>query len=153
MFHDLPFPALLAAPVLLHLSLTDLRARRIPDLATLAVTAIFLVGLILLHPDRLLPHLLTALLTLAVLWLIGALYYRRTGQDGLGLGDAKLFAAGALWLGPLSLPDLLLVSALGGLVAMAVLKLRKKPIDQGIPFGPFIAYAIVLLSFLDPLFL
>ncbi len=58
------------------------------------------------------------------------------GRVGLGLGDAKLLAAGGAWLGVALLPDVLLVSALAGL-CWAVGRRRSR-----IAFGPFLAGGI-----------
>ena len=85
-----------------------------------------------------------------LLWLVGEMYFRRAATEGLGIGDAKLFGAGAVLLGPFHLPDLFLLSSLGGILGWV---LTRKSRDGGIPFGPFIAYAIFVLSFLNPLFL
>lgn len=42
------------------------------------------------------------------MWLIGEIYYRNTGKDGLGIGDDKRFGAGAVLLGPTLVPQMIL---------------------------------------------
>ena len=75
------------------------------------------------------------------LGLIGELHFRRSGAEGLGLGDAKLFAAAGSWLGWQALPLVLLIAALAGL-AYAILRLG--PRDAPIAFGPMLAFAFLL---------
>ncbi|MFC6589480.1 prepilin peptidase [Sulfitobacter pacificus] len=100
--------------VLARLSWIDLRTFRLPDVYTLPL---ILAGLILATGDKgigLPASLLGCLLGFALFWVVGQYYFWRTGQEGLGLGDAKLFAASGAWLGPAALPYVLLIAALGG---------------------------------------
>jgi leader peptidase (prepilin peptidase)/N-methyltransferase len=59
---------------------------------------------------------------------------RRSGEPGLGLGDVKLLAALALWLG-LATPWLIAAASLLGLLLMAI----TRPKDGRLAFGPAIA--------------
>ncbi len=68
-----------------------------------------------------------------------------TGREGMGHGDFKLTAALGAWLGWQALPALVLIAALAGLVSALILALRNRPLDQPIPFGPFLAGAGWLL--------
>lgn len=77
--------------------------------------------------------LVMAMVLAILLPAIGAWYHRRTGIDGLGLGDAKLFGAAGAWLGWQMLPHVLLAASLAGLVAAGLLRRRR------IAFGPWIA--------------
>ncbi len=67
-------------------------------------------------------------------------YRRLRGREGLGLGDAKLLAAGGAWLGAALLPDVLLAAA-GTAILWA---LRRGPVDPAarVPFGPFLGAGI-----------
>jgi prepilin peptidase CpaA len=50
----------------------------------------------------------------------------------IGGGDAKLFAATALWLGPQHVVDYAIVAAiLGGVLTLAILGLRMTPLPAG----------------------
>ena len=126
--------ALLAA--LLAIARIDLRQYRIPDGLSLPLMAAGL-GLAALRPGLVgLPlsdHAIGAAAGFGVLAAIGAWYHRRTGIDGLGLGDAKLFGAAGAWLGWQMLPHVLLAASLAGLVAAGLLRRRR------IAFGPWIA--------------
>ena len=57
--------------------------------------------------------------------------------EGLGLGDAKLFAASGAWLGWQGLPPVLLIAALGGL-GQAMLRAAPQR-HRPLAFGPWIA--------------
>ena len=59
--------------------------------------------------------------------------FRLTGEDGLGLGDAKLLAAAGAWLGWRDLPVLIVLAAVSALVFALAMRTRK------IPFGPWLA--------------
>ena len=70
------------------------------------------------------------------------LYSRVRGRDGLGLGDAKLFAASGAWLGLEGLPAVLLVACGAAIVALLVMAWRSQALSATtrIPFGPFLAF-------------
>lgn len=76
------------------------------------------------------------------------LYWRRfRGQEGIGLGDAKLLAAGGAWLGLFSLPLVLLVAS-GSVLALvgAMSLVSKAQLQQAyLPFGPALSFAIWLV--------
>lgn len=74
-------------------------------------------------------------------------YRRLRGRSGLGLGDAKLFAAGGAWLGWLPLPSVLLSAAGLGLAwaAARLLSRGRAALTQPIPFGPPLCCAIWLI--------
>ncbi|WP_272901171.1 prepilin peptidase [Ewingella americana] len=68
----------------------------------------------------------------------------------LGGGDIKLFAAASAWCGLQALPQLILASALFGIIAHILSVIRRRrlaPLDQPayFPFGPSIALATLLL--------
>ncbi|HKE94993.1 MAG TPA: A24 family peptidase [Povalibacter sp.] len=76
------------------------------------------------------------------LWCVYHVYRLITGQEGMGFGDFKLFAALGAWLGWKMLPLIILLSACTGAVVGIVLiavygRDRKIPI----PFGPYLAAA------------
>jgi leader peptidase (prepilin peptidase)/N-methyltransferase len=80
------------------------------------------------------------------------IYWWRAGVEGLGLGDAKLAAAGGLWLAWPTLPIALLIASLGALLAVGGRGLRRgqKPDRRAeIPFGAFLAPAIWLAFMLE----
>jgi len=133
-----------ATPVLIGvvawLSVIDLREFRLPDSGTLPL---ILAGLGLgawrvggLPAD----HIIGALVGYGLFAMIGAVCYRATGRDALGLGDAKLLAAAGAWLGWSALPTVVLFAAVTGLVFAAL----RAGSTEAIPFGPALGLSIVL---------
>ena len=88
-------------------------------------------------------------------WLIGEIYYRVRGREGMGLGDAKLLAVvGALfgWKGVVvSLFGGSIVGSVVGIVALARAKKETHEImTTELPFGPFLAAGAVFYLFAEP---
>jgi len=145
--------AVTLAPFLIWISVKDMQVFEIPDLATCAVAMIGVVNLWVRTPHLLVTNVGVGLVVMGVFWAVGSLYFAATGRDGLGIGDAKLLGAGALLLGPWKVPELILISSVGGILGYGVSALRSSDNTEGIPFGPFIAYSVFILSFLDGIFL
>ena len=141
----LVFPAIMA-----FAGATDLLTMRIPNRISVALVAAFflLAPLMGLPLATIMMHVAAGALVLAAAFVLFAV-------GGFGGGDAKLLAAGALWIG---LDGLLLyligVTMFGGLLALAILLFRKAPVDaypipawayrlhlpkSGIPYGIAIA--------------
>lgn len=141
--------AICLAPALVWLSEADLRRGEVPDGA---VAMIALSGAAFQWLERgaglpLAAEVAVAALTTGLLWLGGGLYFRRTGREALGIGDAKLIGAGVLAAGAASLWALVLVAATGGIVAGLLARRRAAPDAlPGIPFGPFLAYSILIFA-------
>ncbi|WP_241482700.1 prepilin peptidase [Leisingera sp. ANG-M7] len=140
-------------PPLVWLSHRDIRAYEIPDLATLTFAIIGAAFLVWQNPQALLLHLAAGAVISALLWGAGEIIYRLRGAEGLGIGDAKLLGAAVVVLGPWKLPELLLLSSAGGITATLAARVRRPGRQEGIPFGPFIAYAVFVLIYFNPLFL
>lgn len=131
------------ASCLVWLSCVDLARYVVPDLSTLSVA--FLGTLYVGLHDGLHALLLSAgfaVCLTALFWIAGGILYRRLGEEGLGIGDAKLIGAAALWVGPSQIPMLLLISASGG-IAAALLATGKAA--RRVPYAPFLSFALFLL--------
>ncbi|MEL6883882.1 MAG: A24 family peptidase [Pseudomonadota bacterium] len=113
----------------------DIRQFRIPDAASLGLVACGLV-LSLVSPV-VTPGLavIGAAVGYATFAGLGAAFHLRTGQDGLGLGDAKLLAAAGAWLGLQDLPTLVGIAAISALTFALVTRQRR------IAFGPWLSAA------------
>jgi leader peptidase (prepilin peptidase)/N-methyltransferase len=82
------------------------------------------------------------------LWSVYWLFRFATGKEGIGYGDFKLLAALGAWLGWMMLPFIVLLSsAVGALVGIAMIVLRGHQRDKPIPFGPFLAVAGLIALF------
>ena len=76
------------------------------------------------------------------LWSVYHLFRLLTGKEGMGYGDFKLFAALGAWLGwKMLLPIILIAAAVGAVVGIAILALRRQNRSTPIAFGPFLATA------------
>ena len=140
--------SLLLTALLLAASLSDLRHRIIPDWASLGLVLAGLGVIAWISPPDLGLHALTGLVWFLVLAATSELYLRWRGIDGFGLGDAKLMAAGGVWLGPEGSVIAMALASTGAVVVMVGTALiRRRPLSgrSGIPFGPFIALSIWLV--------
>lgn len=127
--------------MLLAISLIDIKSLRIPDTLSLPLIAMGLVLAVLSSRTAALDHAIGAAVAFLLFAGVGEVFFRLRGIDGLGLGDAKLFAAAGAWLGWQNLPLVLLLASVGGLIQAL---LWHKPQAQ-IAFGPWIALAIGLV--------
>jgi prepilin signal peptidase PulO-like enzyme (type II secretory pathway) len=144
-FGSIDFDHLALALPLIWLSVIDLRSKTIPDAASLAVVAIGVVLFRYPLDYDFFIDLLAAILILVVLWAVGEWYWRRHSSDALGIGDVKLIAAGTLCVGASRIWQVILIASIGGIIAVLVEKKRAAKTDTGVPFGPFIAYALFLV--------
>lgn len=128
--------------VLLRLSWIDLVSFRLPDGWTLPLIATGLGLAVTGIGTTVTASVFGGLMGFLIFWAIGSAYHRRTGQDGLGLGDAKLFAASGTWLGYTALPYVLLIAA-GGALVFATLIQRMS--NRQLAFGPWLALGFWLV--------
>lgn len=150
---------LLCASLLLLLSLIDIDTYVLPDTLTLGLLALGLAASAMGWTG--LPVWLSALGAMCGYGLLAGVawaYRRWRGKEGMGMGDAKLLAALGAWLGPLSLPAMLWLSALLGLVwglAWRVVVRRRvaqpgegdaPPVEGAFPFGPALAMAALVVA-------
>jgi leader peptidase (prepilin peptidase) / N-methyltransferase len=104
----------------------------------------------LLHlPDHLVGAIVGYLLLAGLAWA----YRRLRGRDGLGGGDAWLLAGGGAWTGWQSLPSILVLAAVTGLLHVMLLWLcgRLRDGREPIPFGIGLAVGIWLTWLYGPL--
>ena len=74
------------------------------------------------------------------LWFVFHAYRLVRGKEGMGAGDFKLLAALGAWMGWQLIPSIiLLASAVGALVGIALIVFRRHDRDVPIPFGPYLA--------------
>jgi leader peptidase (prepilin peptidase) / N-methyltransferase len=139
---------------LLALSFIDFRTYRLPDFLTLPTLLAGLAVTWWAWPFALPDHLLGVVFGYSALAGLGWLYRVLRGRDGIGLGDAKLLAAGGAWLSWEGLPGVLLSAALLGLVAALIGHLTGRISLKGatpVPFGPSLAAAIWVSWLYGPL--
>lgn len=145
LFEPMPAAALaLFGWILLPLMLLDWRHYWLPDRITvlLLVGGLFLGGWIggVVFADRLIGAVAGGLF----LFGLREAFRQLRGKEGLGLGDVKLVAAIALWLGWRALPILLLIAA--GLGLLLALLTRGAPGRQ-YPFGTLLGISSLGIAF------
>ena len=75
----------------------------------------------------------------AMIWSIIYFYKQIKKKDGMGLGDAKLFAVIGFWFGWISIPFIIFLSSIIALIyVLPDLLNNSKKMSSQIPFGPFI---------------
>jgi len=74
-------------------------------------------------------------------------YRRFRGRTGLGGGDIKLLAAGAVWVGVLGMPWVLLIGSLSALAVAMGTQLAGKPVTATtrLAFGPHLALGLLVV--------
>lgn len=119
----------------------DAKARRLPDPLTAAVAVLAIALSALVSPSNVLSGLAAAAISASALLGLRWAARRRNGEPGLGLGDVKLIAALAVWLGA-GTPWMIAAGALIGLLLMRLVR----PADGRLPFGPAIAMGAWLVA-------
>jgi len=153
----MPFSLLQKSALLLYfsfalpLTLIDIRHHRLPHLLTITaiITGLFLSsrniggqGLILSAAGAILGFLPVALVSIVY-------------PKGIGMGDAFWLAAIGSFVGPESLPEVLLIASGSGIIfAISLFLFRRSTLKDSIfntalPFGPFLSLG-GLLALLDP---
>ena len=125
----------------------DLKHFIIPDILNygiivLAIIKNFLPNLDLIFTQDIMLSLAGGIVGYLSIWLIIYLYKQIRKKEGMGLGDAKLMAGIGFLFGWQSIPLVLFVAAvLGLLLVMPSLVAKKKTLKSEIPFGPYIITA------------
>ncbi|WP_058616042.1 prepilin peptidase [Tepidimonas taiwanensis] len=85
------------------------------------------------------------------LWSVYWAFKLVTGKEGMGYGDFKLLAGLGAWLGWQALiPIVLVASALGAVVGLAMKAMQTLREGRYVPFGPFLAFGGLLVWALGP---
>lgn len=140
--------ALLALLALASLALAwiDFRRGIIPDWLNLFIVLAGLARVSLLDGwDAALGAALEGLIVGVIVLMLRWLYFRFRGHHGLGLGDVKLLAASAVWVGMVGIPMQLLVGSITALIAAVALHVAGRTMTRqtALPFGPFLALGLL----------
>lgn len=144
--------SLLLGTALIALTEIDRTTFRLPDPITIALVLGGLVAAAV-NGNGVVWHFFSAAVGLLVIVLVGQAYRSIRGSDGIGLGDAKLFAASGAWLGAPALPSVLLWACASALLVLLGSRAagRRLEAQTAIPFGPFLALGTWLVWCLGPL--
>lgn len=129
--------------ILLALAILDFRHLWLPDRLTLPLVLLGLAASALPGGVTPLASAIGAGAGFLTLYYIGLFYRLTRGREGLGGGDAKLFAAIGAWLGWNLLPLVLLLASVTGLAAVAIGIARGNRISASdrLPLGTLMAIA------------
>jgi leader peptidase (prepilin peptidase) / N-methyltransferase len=107
---------ILLATLLVAITLTDIGQMRIPDLLSALLFASATLYWLIADRERIVSQIATGAAAGSAMWFVRNIHTRLTGRFGLGLGDVKMVAGGAVWLSPFSLPFFIFVASFAGLV-------------------------------------
>ncbi|WP_440682453.1 prepilin peptidase [Cysteiniphilum halobium] len=133
---------------LIPLAVIDLKHFMLPDNLTLPLLWIGLLANCAFVFSSPIQAILGAVFGYGVLWVVFWVFKFLTKKEGMGYGDFKLMAALGAWFGAPSLLFLIFTSAVIGIVFAIVISLIKRQGTSLIPFGPSIALAGILYSFI-----
>jgi|TARA_B110000003_G_scaffold216352_1_gene215745 leader peptidase (prepilin peptidase)/N-methyltransferase len=86
-----------------------------------------------------------------IIWVIIFVYKKLRNKEGMGLGDAKLLSAIGFWFGWYSIPFIIFLSSLSGLLfVLPSLILKKRKLTSKIPFGPFLILGLIVYLLFQP---
>jgi leader peptidase (prepilin peptidase) / N-methyltransferase len=139
-------PRLIFACVLIVLFAIDLEHHLLPNVITLpGIVAGFAFSLLL--PPGPVASAVGILVGGGVLWLIGELYYRYAGQEGMGGGDVKMLAMIGAFLGWKHVIVTLVFSSItGAVIGLLVIAIKRGGMKYALPFGTFLALAALIAS-------
>ena len=127
---------------LLFAALVDLRTFLLPDVVSIGLIPAGLIATYIASGQQAaLMNALAALFGFATLAIIAAAYRHFRGREGLGMGDAKLLAAGGAWAGLYALPWIVAIGAGATLFIVVIGHIlgRKAQADTAVPLGPGLA--------------
>jgi len=140
------FARLAFACAMIVLFVIDLEHRILPDVITLPGIVIGFVLSFFLPPGWR-DSAIGLLVGGGVLWLMGELYFRVRGEEGMGFGDVKMLAMIGAFLGwKLMILTLMLSSFIGSIVGLGMIVLKRGDMKYALPFGTFLAIAAVFAA-------
>ena len=133
----------------------DLKHFIIPNVLTFSMMALGFVKSFDPNLNPMFPNYINSLIGgffgYGIIWSIIFFYKQIRKKEGMGLGDAKLFAVIGFWFGWISIPFIIFLSSVIALISVVpdLMKNSKKMSTQ-IPFGPYIILGtIIYLVFQD----
>tara|TARA_B100000674_G_scaffold123771_1_gene94835 strand:+ start:53 stop:811 length:759 start_codon:yes stop_codon:yes gene_type:complete len=129
--------------VFLIIFFIDLKYYIIPNSLTYSMMILGFIKSFVPNLDPIFPNFLNSLigglLGYGIIWSIIYFYRQFKKKEGMGLGDAKLFAVIGFWFGWISIPFVIFLSSTIALLSVLPDLLRSsKKLSSQIPFGPFI---------------
>ena len=132
----------------------DLKHFIIPNSLTFPLMVLGFIKSFIPNLDEIFPNyidsLIGGLFGYGIIWSIIFFYKQVRKKDGMGLGDAKLFAVIGFWFGWISIPFVIFLSSIIALLSVIpdLIKNSKKMTTQ-IPFGPYIIIGTLVYLFFE----
>jgi len=131
------------AAVLIWISVVDIERFEIPDTASVLLFSGAVVFVALWPGVSWQDHVLGAVVWPLVFWLVGVVYLRWRGVNGLGFGDVKLMAGIGMWVGYFGAVQVVLAASLSGIaVLLAYMAMQDGRMAQigksAVAFAPFL---------------
>ena len=134
--------ALVATGCLIALTVIDAETQLLPDDITLPLLWLGLIANTFGVFTDLQSALWGAVFGYGILWSIYWIFKLTTGKEGMGYGDFKLLGALGALLGWQALPMIILMSsAVGAVIGIALMATKRLNREQPMPFGPYLAIA------------
>jgi leader peptidase (prepilin peptidase) / N-methyltransferase len=142
----LRYVRILFACAMIVLFVIDLEHRILPDVITLPGIVLGIVFSFFLPPGWV-DAVIGLLIGGGSLWLLGEMYFRVRGEEGMGFGDVKMLAMIGAFLGwKLMLLTLVFASFLGSFIGLGMIALRRGDMKYALPFGTFLAISALVAS-------
>ena len=132
----------------------DLKHFIIPNSLTFPLMVLGFIKSFIPNLDEIFPNyidsLIGGLFGYGIIWSIIFFYKQVRKKDGMGLGDAKLFAVIGFWFGWISIPFVICLASIIALFSVIpdLIKHSKKMTTQ-IPFGPYIIIGTLVYLFFE----
>ena len=132
----------------------DLKHFIIPNSLTFPLMVLGFIKSFIPNLDGIFPNYLDSLVGglfgYGIIWSIIFFYKQVRKKEGMGLGDAKLFAVIGFWFGWISIPFVIFLSSIIALLSVIpdLIKNSKKMTTQ-IPFGPYIIIGTLVYLFFE----
>ncbi len=131
----------------------DLKHYIIPNSITFPMMALGFVKSFDPNLNSMFPNYINSLIGgifgYGIIWSIIYFYKQIRKKEGMGLGDAKLFAVIGFWFGWISIPFIIFLSSVIALISVIPELLKKsKNLKSQIPFGPHIIIATLIFILL-----
>jgi prepilin signal peptidase PulO-like enzyme (type II secretory pathway) len=151
-FHNWPSLLILLPLMLILLSVIDIRSKLLPNQFTYPLTVLGLIFNYAFSFVSLKNALLGLIVGFLLPYLLNRLYVVVRKKTGMGLGDAKLYAAIGAWLGVYYLLTIFIIASIINLITILTIAMRGQfKLDSYLAYGPTISIATLLSLTLIPL--
>ena len=132
----------------------DLKHFIIPNILTFSMMALGFFKSFDPNLNPIFPNYLNSLiggvLGYGIIWSIIYFYKQVRKKEGMGLGDAKLFAVIGFWFGWISIPFIVFLSSVIALLSVVPSLIKNsKTMSSQIPFGPYIIIGTLVYLFFE----